>query len=145
MSGHKAGGIKLPQLFAPIAFLAISLMVPLLMVTAASAQGLVADEAVTADGAVSQQLALTQAQKMAIYNAVLTQRVRTASGPAGAIAAAVGAPVSPTVMLADLPDQAGSAIAPAADLKYAMVEDDVVVVDPIRMRVVGVIHGDTRP
>jgi hypothetical protein len=30
-------------------------------------------------------------------------------------------------------------------LKYAMVGDDVVVVDPVTMRVVDIIHGSTRP
>ena len=35
--------------------------------------------------------------------------------------------------------------APEKDLKYAMVEDDVVVVDPVKLRVVEVIHGTNRP
>jgi hypothetical protein len=55
----------------------------------------------------------------------------------------VGATVSRTVELSDLPDQAG--IDDTLDLKYAMVQGDVVVIDPIRMRVVDIIHGSVRP
>jgi hypothetical protein len=51
--------------------------------------------------------------------------------------------VSRSVPLAELPDQTG--LTEASFLKYAMVADDVVVVDPIRMRVVDVIRGDFRP
>jgi len=109
----------------------------------AHAQTVGPDEAVTPQGAVTQKLALTAAQKIAIYNAVLGQRVRTATH---AIRPAVGAPVPPSVTLADLPVQTvldadsfdGSGL---NVLKYAIVEGDVVVVDPVQMRVVDVIHG----
>jgi hypothetical protein len=108
----------------------------------AYAQTIGPDEAVNPNGAVTQQFVLTQAQKTAIYSAVLQQRVHTSTTP---IPVAVGAPVSPTAELAELPGQ-GVAHAPlASNLKYAMVEDDVVVIDPIRMRVVGIIHGSARP
>ena len=56
---------------------------------------------------------------------------------------AVGAAVSRAVPLSELPEDAG--INAATFLKYAMVEDDVVVVDPIQMRVVEIIHGAARP
>ena len=59
------------------------------------------------------------------------------------IQATVGASVSRSVPLAELPDQTG--LVDAAFLRYAMVADDVVVVDPIRMRVVDIIHGHIRP
>jgi hypothetical protein len=108
----------------------------------AYAQTIDPDEAVNANGAVSQQFALTQAQKTAIYNAVLQQQVRTSTTH---IPATVGAPVSPTAELAELPDHAAGHAPLAADLKYAMVEDDVVIVDPIRMQVVDIIHRGTRP
>jgi uncharacterized protein DUF1236 len=123
-------------------------LVPLVATTlfvgtaSAYAQTIGPDEAVNANGAVSQQFALTQAQKTAIYNAVLQQQVRTSTTH---IRAAVGAPVSPMAELAELPDQAAGHAPLAADLKYAMVEDDVVIVDPIRMRVVDIIHRGTRP
>jgi hypothetical protein len=109
----------------------------------AGAQTAGPDEALNADGAVVQKLALTEAQKSAIYNAVLQRRVRLSTTTA--IPVAVGAPVSPAAELSDLSDQAAAAQPLAMDLKYAMVEDDVVVVDPIRMRVVDIIHGSVRP
>ena len=112
----------------------------------AGAQTVGPDEAVNANGAVVQKLALTEAQKSAIYNAVRRQRPRVSTATvSGAIPVAVGAPVSPAATLADLPDQAAANEPWAAYLKYAMVEDDVVVVDPIGMRVVGIIHGSTKP
>jgi len=112
----------------------------------AGAQTVGLDEAVSVNGAVVQKLALTEAQKSAIYSAVRRQRPRvpTTTMPVG-IRAAVGAPVPHAAELADLPDQAVANEPWAAYLKYAMVEDDVVVVDPIGMRVVSIIHGSTKP
>jgi len=100
------------------------------------------DEAVKPNGAVTQKLALTAAQKNAIYNAIIGQRVRPA---AARISVAVGAAVPPSVELAELPDPALTHGASASLLKYAMVGNDVVVIDPIEMRVVDVIHDDARP
>jgi hypothetical protein len=57
----------------------------------------------------------------------------------------VGTPVFPSVPLSDLPSTAAIDGSGMEFLKYAMVEDDVVVVDPIRMRVVDVIHGGAIP
>jgi hypothetical protein len=110
---------------------------------AAQAQTMGPDEAVDAKGAVTQKLALTEAQKHAIYNAVLQQRVRTS---ASGIPLAVGAPVPPSAALSDLPVEALPTQAAFGDpgatvLKYAMVEGKVVVIDSIEMRVVDVIHG----
>jgi hypothetical protein len=109
--------------------------------TAAFAQSVGPDEIVNAGK--SRQLALTEAQKSAIYKAVLANHARrTASGP-NAVPAAIGARVSPAAELAALPDQAdaGSDL----DLKYAMVEGDLIVVDPVGMRVIDVIHGSAIP
>ena len=106
----------------------------------AIAQSAGADEAITSHGTVTQTVGLTLAQKSAIYNAIVRQRVRASSTQ---IEATVGAPVSPSARLAELPDQGG--LVDATFLKYAMVADDVVVVDPIRMRVVEVIRGNIRP
>lgn len=97
------------------------------------------DEAVRPDGAMALQLSLTPLQRSEIYNAVMEQRVRSA---APQIAAAVGAPVPPSVMLEDLPPQVAAGT--AGSLKYAMVAGEVVVVDPVSMRVVDVIHGASR-
>lgn len=109
---------------------------------AASAQTVGPDEAVEPDGAVSQTLALTASQKTAIYAAVVRQRARTSNSE---IVAAVGAPVPPSAELRDLPDQVVVNGPRGRFLKYAMVEDDVVVVDPIGMRVLDVIHRSAGP
>jgi hypothetical protein len=122
----------------------LSLRFPVLILLAllvgigeAAAQAVGPDEAVTPSGAVTQKLALTPVQRSAIYNAVIREKTRT-SMPRMAVA--IGASVPPAVALRDLPDQAAIDDQEAGLLKYAMVEDDVVVVDPIRMRVVDVIH-----
>lgn len=109
-------------------------------VASSKAQSVAVDEAVTAQGAVSQTVVFTPAQKYAIYNAIVRQRVRAATAR---IQATVGASVPRSVTLAELPGQSG--LADAMVLKCAMVADDVVVVDPIRMRVVDVIRGNGRP
>jgi hypothetical protein len=100
------------------------------------------DEAIGPHGAVMQKHALTPTQKSALYNAASRQKIRP---PADRIAAAVGAPVPPSAELLDVPDQARSDNALAPVLKYAFVENQVVVVDPIAMRVVDVIRGSARP
>lgn len=116
-----------------------------LWTTGAAAQSIGPDEALASPGSVMQQTVLTPQQRRAIYDAVGRQRVRS---PGLAIAAVVGAPVPPSLLLQDLPDQPTGNPDRAADdsnvrlLKYAMVADDVVVVDPIAMRVVDVIHRD---
>jgi hypothetical protein len=108
----------------------------------ACAQSVGLDEAVGPNGALAPLLALTPLQRSAIYNAVMQQHTASTSRE---IAATIGAPVPPSAALRDLPDQAALGGDMASLLKYAMVEDDVVVVDPIRMRVVDVIHRGARP
>jgi hypothetical protein len=133
MTGHMSARIWL-----------LSLVVATVFVTApAQAQTLGPDEAVDSHGAVTQKLALTETQKNAIYTAVLQQRVRTFTT---GIPLAVGASVSPSAALSDLPaeallNEAMDDDTAATVLKYAMVEGKVVVVDSIQMRVVEVIHG----
>lgn len=124
--------LRLPVLLA-IAFFA--------GMTGAWAQTAGPDEGVT-HGTVNQSLALSPAQRSAIYNAVIAQRGRT---PNPGIAVAIGAPVPPSAALRDLPEQGIIGSSDSGLLKYAMVEDDIVVVDPISMRVVDVIHGGTQP
>jgi Protein of unknown function (DUF1236) len=108
----------------------------------ALAQSAGPDEAVHPNGAVRQTLALTPGQKSAIYNIVIRQRVNPHTDQ---ISIAVGAPVPPAIELVDLPDQATADNPSAAFLKYAMVANDIVVVDPIAMRVVDVIRNGARP
>jgi len=100
------------------------------------------DEAIGPNGVVTQRLSLTQAQKNAIYNAVMRQKVPTSSR---GLSAVVGAPVLPSIPLRDLPSSAVMDNTGAGVLKYATVESDVVVVDPIQMRVIDVIHGRMTP
>ena len=108
----------------------------------ALAQSAGPDEAVQPDGTVRPSLALTPGQRSAIYNIVIRER---ANPHADQISIAVGAPVPPTIDLADLPDQATADNPSAALLKYAMVHGDVVVVDPVAMRVVDVIRNGAKP
>ena len=108
----------------------------------ALAQSAGPDEAVQPNGTVRQNLALTAGQKNAIYNIVIRERAKP---HADQISVAVGAPVPPTTELVDLPDQATADNPSAAFLKYAMVANDVVVVDPVAMRVVYVIRNGAKP
>jgi hypothetical protein len=108
----------------------------------ALAQSAGADEAVQPNGTLRQNLALTAGQRSAIYNIVIRERAKP---HADQIAVAVGAPVPPTIALVDLPDQATADNPSTALLKYAMVHGDVMVVDPVAMRVVDVIRSGTKP
>ena len=108
----------------------------------ALAQSAAPDEAVQPDGTVRQNLALTAGQRSAIYNIVIRQRAKP---HADQIVVTVGAPVPPTIDLVDLPDQATANNPSAALFKYAMVHGDVVVVDPVAMRVVDVIGNGVKP
>ena len=111
-------------------------------VAPALAQSAGAIETVQPDGTVTQTLALTAGQRTAIYNIVIRERAKP---HAEQIAVAVGAPVPPTIDLVDLPDQATADNPSTALLKYAMVHGDVVVVDPVAMRVVDVIRNGAKP
>jgi len=108
----------------------------------ALAQSSGADETVRPNGTITQTLALTAGQRSAIYNIVIRERAKP---HADQISVAVGAPVPPTIELVDLPDQATANNPSAALLKYAMVHGDVVVVDPVAMRVVDVIRNGAKP
>ena len=111
-------------------------------ITSALAQSAGPDEAIQPNGTVRQNLALTAGQRSAIYNIVIRQRAKPYTDQ---ISVAVGAPVPPAIDLVDLPDQATADNPSAALLKYAMVHGDVVVVDPVAMRVVDVIRNGAKP
>jgi hypothetical protein len=115
-----------------------SLFFVLLLCSAAGTAAQMAgpDEAIGPRGSIKQKMSLSAAQESAIYNAAVRQKVPTSSR---GITAVVGSPVLPSVPLFDLPSATN--IEAAGFLKYAMVEDKVVVVDPIRMRVVDVISA----
>jgi hypothetical protein len=125
-----------------VRFSALALFGLIFGITPALAQSVGPDEAIQPDGTLRQNLALTAGQRSAIYNIVIRERAKP---HADQIAVAVGAPVPPTIVLVDLPDQATADNPSAAFLKYAMVHGDVVVVDPVAMRVVDVIRNGTKP
>lgn len=129
------GRIRLWSLIAPALLFGALLGAP-----SAHAQSVGLDEAVTSQGAVRPTLEFTPAQKSAIYNGILRQRAGAFSAR---IEPTVGASVPRSVRLGELP--IGTGVAEASFLKYAMVADDVVIVDPIEMRVIGVIHGNIGP
>jgi len=108
----------------------------------AAAQTVGPDEASTADGAIYPQLALTRDQETAIYNAVINERVKP---PAAQVPPAIGAPVPQQVNLPDLPGQDNLAIEGTGVLKYAMLAGEVMVIDPVRMRVVAIIRARPLP
>ncbi len=120
---------------------ALILTAPLFAATGAGAQSVGPDEAIGPPGSLSQETVLSTQQRRAIYESVARQRVPSAAPDVPAV---VGAPVPPFLVLHDLPAQPNDPTRAddfgARVLKYAMVADDVVVVDPIAMRVVDVIH-----
>jgi hypothetical protein len=86
-----------------------------------------------APGASAAQVALSPAQKRAIYAIVFGQRLRTSAADIPLI---VGATVPRSTVLLTLPDEAqGNDL---QRLKYATVGDNVVLVDPISMRVIDI-------
>src|ERR1700730_3048525 len=123
-------------------FLALALFVLIFGIAPALAQSAGAMETVQPNGTVRQTLALTAGQRSAIYNIVIRERAKP---HANQIFLAAAAPVPPTMALVDLPDQATADNPSAALLKYAMVHGDVVVVDPVAMRVVDIIRNGVKP
>jgi hypothetical protein len=87
----------------------------------------------TDDVDTSQKLELTPAERSAIYATVSKDKSKVAPQP---FSTKVGDDVPPMIELYSLPDQA-VAENPAAKLyEYTIVENEVVVVDPTRMRIV---------
>ncbi len=72
----------------------------------------------------------------------MRQGIKPATGD---IPPAIGAPVPQPANLPELPLQNDLTFEGASVLKYAMLERDIIVVDPVRMRVVAIIHGRTQP
>ncbi len=125
---------------------ALTILAVLFSVMAACAQSAGSVEAVGPDGDVIQPVvqptALTPVQRSALYNTATRQHIQA---NAGELTAAVGATVPPAIELGNLPDVPTLGDDPDNILKYATVEGDLVVVDPIRMRVVEVIHPGAGP
>ncbi len=107
----------------------------------AAAQAVGPDETHGAPVGPAPRIALSPAQKRAIYAGVSRDRLRT---PAADIPLTVGAPVPRSAVLLSLPDDMrGGDFSPQL-LKYATVDDNVVLVDPISMRVIDVIRSAGR-
>jgi hypothetical protein len=101
----------------------------------AAAQTAGIEEAVSEQG-VASKLALTPSQRSAIYQEVQTDTSKVAPSR---FAAHVGAEVPPMIELYMLPDDI-LANSPETKLyKFTKVDDQVVLVDPTRMRVIAVI------
>jgi hypothetical protein len=83
------------------------------------------------------QLRLTDAQKSAIAAAVRKENKTVTTPPSFVVS--VGAPVPPAIELYILPDNALANIPAAKSVKYTIVQDELVLVDPTTMRVVDVI------
>jgi hypothetical protein len=119
----------------PISMLA-ALFVLTVRIPPAAAQAVGADEAHGAPAPLTPYATLSPAQKRAIYTAVLRQRLRTSAAD---IPLTVGATVPRSTVLLTLPEAAqGDDL---SVLKYATVDDNVVVVDPVSMRVIDIIRG----
>jgi len=110
---------------------------------ASRAQSAGSDEIIQPGGAVTQNIALTAAQKRSIYNAVFQQPVKSYTFE---LATSVGADVPSSVELTDLPNDVIGREPWANGLKYAMAGDNmIVVVDPVCRRIVDVIHSGAQP
>ena len=107
----------------------------------AATQGAGPDETVKPDGAIAENWSLTPAQRIAIYNAVVGQTVKPRPGR---VPVAAGMPVPRAAELPELPPQAGF-VGAAGRLRYGVVGGDIVIVDPVEMRVVDIIRGVSAP
>jgi len=84
------------------------------------------------------KLELTPEQKTAIFDAV-RQDAPKAKSP-NRVPATAGAQVPPVIELYVLPDKALASVPEAKGVKFTMVDNQVVLVDPTTMRVVDVIR-----
>jgi hypothetical protein len=85
-----------------------------------------------------QKLQLSAAQKTAIFNAVSKDRSRIVTP--GNFRASIGAPVPPSIELYALPPEAVANAQAASSYRYTMVNNQVVLVDPLTMQVVDIIR-----
>jgi hypothetical protein len=93
------------------------------------------DETMTTEG-IAPKLELTPAQRSAIYQEVHKDKSKVAPSR---FAANVGADVPPMIELYTLPDDILANNPTTKSYKFTRVDDQVVLVDPLHMRVVAVI------
>jgi hypothetical protein len=86
----------------------------------------------------STQLRLSETQKSAIAEAV--RRDNKAAEPSVSFVASVGAPVPPVIELYMLPDAILADMPAAKRVKYTVMKNQLVLVDPVTMRVVDIIQ-----
>ena len=84
------------------------------------------------------QLRLTEVQKNAIAEAVRRERKAVIAPPRFVVA--VGAPVPPAIELYLLPDSVLAQVPAAKSVKYTVVDNQLVLVDPTTMKVVDVVQ-----
>lgn len=101
----------------------------------AGATGAAASDA-GVSGAIEQKLLLSPAQRTALYREVSQDKTKTAQKNFSPV---IGADVPPMIELYELPDDTLADVPAAKLYKYTMVQDEVVVVDPRKMRVIDVI------
>jgi len=87
------------------------------------------------------QLQLNSARRAAIVTAVRDTKIPP---PGRSFNTSVGAEVPPSIELYTLPVAALSQAPEVRDLRYTMVQNQVVLVDPLKMRVVDVINSSPR-
>jgi hypothetical protein len=92
----------------------------------------------SADKLDAKELRLTEDQKTAIADAVRRERKKITEPPK--FVASVGAPVPPAIELYTLPDGVLTELPAAKSVKYTVMQDQLVLVDPTTMRVVDIIH-----
>ena len=85
------------------------------------------------------QLQLTPAQKSAILNAV-REKSTAVRPPTTGFSVAVGEMVPPSIELYLLPDNALAEVPEAKAVKYTVVQNQVVLVDPITLRIIDVLR-----
>ena len=85
----------------------------------------------------SQKVQLSPAQKTAIFNAVSKDKSKIVAP--GNFRASIGAPVPPSIELYALPPEAVANAQAASSYRYTMVNNQVVLVDPLTMQVVDII------
>ena len=82
-------------------------------------------------------LRLTQEQKQTIADAV--RRDNKAVEPAVSFVPSIGAPVPPAIELYMLPDAVLAQVPAAKTVKYTVVKNQLLLIDPTNMRVVDII------
>ena len=87
-----------------------------------------------------EKVQLSAAQKTAIFNAVSKDKSKVASPPPANFRASIGAQVPASIELYALPPDALASAQAASNLRYTMANNEVVLVDPLNLRVVDIIR-----